>query len=133
MGKDTIAMKTLFLGLTLIIASAYAGGNLSSNAEDAWNQLVSPLSCNEECKSICCRNGGGDACVSACGCTGKCSSKTVAAPASCNEVCKDTCCRNGGGDACVSACGCTGKCSSKTVAAPDSCNEVCKDTCCRNG
>merc|ERR1712070_771720 len=69
------AMKTLFLGLTLIIASAHAGANLPSNAEDAWNQLVSPLSCNEECKSICCKNGGGDACITACGCPGGCSKK----------------------------------------------------------
>jgi len=25
-------------------------------------------SCDEECKGICCRNGGGEACVTACGC-----------------------------------------------------------------
>merc|ERR1712070_1097208 len=106
------AMKTLFLGLTLIIASAHAGANLPSNAEDAWNQLVSPLSCNEECKSICCKNGGGVACIAACGCTGRCS-KTVTAPGICNEECKSICCKNGGGDACVTACGCPGGCSKK--------------------
>jgi hypothetical protein len=31
-------------------------------------------SCEPTCKETCCRNGGGDACISACGCTGKCAS-----------------------------------------------------------
>ena len=37
------------------------------------------VTCNEVCKDTCCRDGGGDACVSACGCTGSC--PAVKAPA----------------------------------------------------
>jgi len=32
------------------------------------NELFGQGNCNEDCKEICCRNGGGEACVHACGC-----------------------------------------------------------------
>jgi hypothetical protein len=53
-----------------------------------------------ECKGICLKNGGGKACVEACGCQWEDLSYV------CNEVCKDICLKNGGGKACVEACGC---------------------------
>ena len=35
-------------------------------------------SCNEDCRTICCRDGGGDACVTACGCpAGSCPHKNI--------------------------------------------------------
>jgi len=88
-------------------------------------------SCDEECKQICLRNGGGDACVHGCGCkVFQTSAKT--AVSSCDEECKQICLRNGGGDACVHGCGCTAfQTSAKTVVS--SCDEECKQTCLRNG
>ena len=33
--------------------------------------------CDEQCKDTCCRNGGGDACVRACGCVEACPPQTM--------------------------------------------------------
>jgi len=100
-------------------------GSFVKSVQDAWNSFMS--GCDQQCKDTCCRNGGGAACISACGCSGACSTKTVGG---CDQQCKDTCCRNGGGAACISACGCSGACSTKAVGG---CDQQCKDTCCRNG
>jgi len=71
--------------------------------------------CQKTCRDICCKNGGGDACVTACGCpAGSCphdKSRMIVrdlgkAQGMCQKTCRDICCKNGGGDACVTACGC---------------------------
>merc|ERR1719454_1211590 len=114
-------MKTA-LFLLVILSSAYAGGSdPSKDLSDAWQSLVSPLAgCDAQCKATCCRNGGGAACVSACGCSGSCPETVETA---CDAQCKATCCRNGGGAACVSACGCSGSCPETVETA---CDAQCK-------
>merc|ERR1711990_56627 len=82
---------------------AHASAKSAQTVEDTWTQLVSPLvpfakplSCNTECRSICCKNGGRDACVTACGCPAGSCPKTEAKPLSCNTECRSICCKNGG-------------------------------------
>merc|ERR1712166_826257 len=112
MGKQhPKAMKSVSLiVLACLVANVSAGGILN-RAEAAFNELVTPepFACDAECKSICCKNGGGDACVTACGCSGPCNEQVLA----CDQQCKDTCCKSGGGDACVTACGCSGPCNNR--------------------
>ena len=86
--------------------------------------------CAPDCKQICCRNGGGDACLKGCGCPLHSCPKTDEPTPSwsasiskqsgahivpkvkvddvevCAPDCKQICCRNGGGDACLKGCGC---------------------------
>jgi len=130
MGKQhPKAMKSVSLiVLACLVANVSAGGILN-RAEAAFNELVTPepFACDAECKSICCKNGGGDACVTACGCSGPCNEQVVLA---CDQQCKDTCCKSGGGDACVTACGCSGPCNEQVVLA---CDQQCKSICCKNG
>jgi hypothetical protein len=42
---------------------------------DMYTFPATAKACDEQCKETCCRNGGGDACTSACGCT-PCGTKT---------------------------------------------------------
>jgi len=43
----------------------------------AQQAVTKPLSCEKTCRSICCKNGGKDECVTACGCpAGSCPKKT---------------------------------------------------------
>jgi len=45
---------------------------ISQDNEDAWQKLVNPLSsCEEVCLKTCCRDGGGQDCIDACGCNGR--------------------------------------------------------------
>ena len=62
--------------------------------------------CDEECKDICMKNGGGEECVTACGCDLNKILKEIKNFEFCDEECKDICMKNGGGEACVTACGC---------------------------
>ena len=59
----------------LLVSTASAGKSTGlptvKDVKDAWIQLVDPLSCEETCLKTCCRNGGGQDCIDACGCKGK--------------------------------------------------------------
>merc|ERR1711865_565632 len=80
---------TMKFALTIALAALAltSAGTLPSKAkdalpstqtiEDAWQQLVSPLSCDTECRGICCKSGGGNACVTACGCPANSCPKTA--------------------------------------------------------
>merc|ERR1719183_2468796 len=97
----------------VLVAAATAGKAphrmpSTKDLKEAWTQLVNPLSCEETCLKICCRDGGEKDCIDACGCKGK-SCDSVKSPEFCEETCLKTCCRNGGGQACIDACGCKGK------------------------
>merc|ERR1712166_1051326 len=117
MGEITLNMmkSSLLFTFALVLVSQVSAGGVKPALENAWTRLVAPLAWDQQCKDTCCRNGGGAACVSACGCSGACPSENKAL--SCDQQCKDTCCRNGGGAACVSACGCSGACPSEAFAA----------------
>jgi len=83
-------------------------------------KLEGAKSCDQECKDICCRNGGGKACVTACGCEMPCKAddffrKIEDVVKGCDDQCKETCCRNGGGEACVTACGCAMPCKAEKM------------------
>jgi hypothetical protein len=51
-----------------------AGCSTSQQTKSISPVVLAVTSCESTCKETCCRNGGGDACISACGCTGKCTS-----------------------------------------------------------
>lgn len=46
------------------------------------------FNCDQTCKDICCKNGGGDACVRACGCEGACP-KTAEVKMNAGAACQD--------------------------------------------
>merc|ERR1719183_2302743 len=103
----------LCAAIAIVLVPAVSAGKTnhplsSKDIQDAWTQLVSPLSCEETCLKTCCRDGGGQDCIDACGCKGK-SCDSLKSPQSCEETCLKTCCRDGGGQDCVDACGCKGK------------------------
>merc|ERR1719272_1731206 len=53
----------------------------AASNESQYKGKLSPFtagSCDDQCKDTCCRNGGGSACVSACGCTGPCTLQDAA-------------------------------------------------------
>merc|ERR1719331_3691708 len=129
-------MRLVFALFALCLVSSATAGKKhmpsGQDIEDAWQKLVNPLSCEETCLKTCCRDGGGDACISACGCQGK-SCNGVEVQGSCNTECRKICCRNGGGDACVTACGCPAGSCPHVEAKQLSCNTECRKICCRNG
>merc|ERR1712147_428109 len=95
MGQQGHMMRTLLFvcAIALLCQPGSAGPlreTIKKVAKDTWTTLAG---CDEQCKDTCCRDGGGAACVSACGCTGSCPNKL-----GCDEQCKDTCCRDGGGE-----------------------------------
>jgi hypothetical protein len=111
--KPTTALFAFALALATCSANAgkvkKATAVSRQSVEDAWKSLVDPLpahdSCDNECRSICCKNGGKNACVTACGCPAGSCPKAVSKPLTCEKECRSICCKNGGKDACVTACG----------------------------
>merc|ERR1719498_1078529 len=88
----------LCAAIAIVLVPAVSAGKTnhplsSKDIQDAWTQLVSPLSCEETCLKTCCRNGGGQDCIDACGCKGK-SCDSMKSPQSCEETCLKTCCRD---------------------------------------
>merc|ERR1712166_1570326 len=101
---------------------------IEENKDDTIIQAIDDvLECHEECKGICCRNGGGEACINACGCKGPCKKsddfkmflkeneeedkiEDINEPEFCIFTCKMACCRAGAGADCVKGCGCKGEC-----------------------
>merc|ERR1719331_2519823 len=66
-------MKPILFACALAaLCQPSVAGPLKAKAEDIWTSLTS---CDEQCKDTCCRNGGGAACISACGCSGSCPNK----------------------------------------------------------
>merc|ERR1711943_116574 len=66
----------LCAAIAIVLVPAVSAGKTnhplsSKDIQDAWTQLVSPLSCEETCLKTCCRDGGGQDCIDACGCKGK--------------------------------------------------------------
>jgi len=105
----------------------------SSTEEKPCSKVALPETCNTECRSICCKNGGGDACVTACGCEKGSCPPALAFPKTCDNECRSTCCKNGGGDACVTACGCEKGSCPPPLAFPKTCDTECRSICCKNG
>merc|ERR1711937_1118303 len=62
--------------LALVVCASAGGKDTIQKAQDSWTSLVESLGCDAQCKDTSCRNGGGAACISACGCSGSCPSKT---------------------------------------------------------
>merc|ERR1712094_115708 len=70
-------MRTLLFvcAIALLCQPGSAGPlkeTIKNVAQDTWTTLAG---CDEQCKDTCCRDGGGAACVSACGCSGSCPNK----------------------------------------------------------
>ena len=93
-------MLKLYLAaiVVFLVSSASAGKEhmpSRQDIEDAWQKLVNPLSpatCEETCLKTCCRDGGGQDCVDACGCKGRsCPQKLVNPLSSANGTCGAKC------------------------------------------
>merc|ERR1711998_587156 len=77
MGQQGHMMRTLlFVCAIALLCQPGSAGPLKETikkvAKDTWTTLAG---CDEQCKDTCCRDGGGAACVSACGCSGSCPNK----------------------------------------------------------
>merc|ERR1711939_835022 len=77
MGLNNRFMKLILCAaIAIVLVPAVSAGKTnhplsSKDIQDAWTQLVSPLSCEETCLKTCCRDGGGQDCIDACGCKGR--------------------------------------------------------------